>query len=98
MSAFSDLRKAYVCAVEKIRFEPVGDPSRHYSCETRYFSDLNAYMSTLREPAGVLPCYIGMLISEFSRIGHFILYHSLWPDSRILHIRRKPAQNVLLAL
>jgi hypothetical protein len=68
MSAFSYLRMAYVCAVENIRFETVEGPSRHYSCETGYFSDLIAYMSTLREPAGVFPNYIGMSICEFSSI------------------------------
>ena len=53
MSAFSDARVAYVCAVENIRFETVTDPSRYYSCGTRYSSDLVVYMSSLRGPAGV---------------------------------------------
>lgn len=90
MSAFSDLRMAYVCAVENIRFETVGHPSRQYSYETRYFSDLTAYMSTLREPASVFPCYTGVLIWKTSSIGHFILYHSL-------HQNSLPRGNTLVA-
>ena len=77
MSAFSDARVAYGCAVENIRLETVTDPSRYYSCETRYSSDLTVYMSTLREPAGVFTYYIGVLIYNFSSIGHYILDHSL---------------------